>query len=241
MKYILSLLFVCLAGTTLNAQTQKDTLKLNRPVSKVYKLNDNLFWGLSAGANYSMSEYVRNESFFKMLSPHVDAEFGKHFNRWFSARVMLGYHAQRASTPEELQVYFPDAASYHFNMITAYADPMVCINRLFTRYNPTERHQFWAFAGIGGLLCFGYSSDLEQWQEVYPIDSKTNLHFSWRAGMEWHWRLSNSTSFVLRGLYASASSGYTGNQLDNNKLRHFAELSVGFNIHLGNRYGQRHF
>ncbi|MCR5820081.1 MAG: hypothetical protein K6F94_03925 [Bacteroidaceae bacterium] len=240
-RYILSVFFFGLFALPLNAQTRKDTLKLNRPVSKVYKFNDNLFWGLSGGVNYSMSEYVRKEPFFKMISVQADAEFGKHLNRWLATRIMFGYHSQQASTPEELQAYFPDAASYHFNMVSGYVDPMICLNRLFTRYNPNERHQFWFFAGVGGLLCFKYSSELEQWQAVYPIESKTKMYFSWRVGMEWQWKLSNSTSFVLRGTYASATSGYTGNQLDNNKLRHFAEISIGFNYHLGNRYGQRHF
>ncbi|MCR5180757.1 MAG: hypothetical protein K6C30_06030 [Bacteroidaceae bacterium] len=241
LRYIFSVLFVCLMASPSSAQTHKDTLKLNRPVSKVYRLNDNLFWGISAGGNYSMSEYVRNQSFFKMLSPQFDAEFGKHFNRWFAARVSLGFHSHHASTPLELQTYFPDASSYRFSMIAGYVDPMICLNHVFGRYNPERRNQFWLFGGVGGLMCFDYSNELEEWQKVYPIDTKTGLYFSWHAGLEWHHKMSNSTSLVLRGTYVSASSGYTGNHLDSERFRHSVEFSVGINVHLGNRYGQRNF
>ncbi len=238
-RFLLLLLGTVSLSST--AQTAKDTLRLNKPVPKVYKLNDNLFWGLSIGGSYSMSEYVRKEPFFKMLGPNADAEFGKHLNKRWAARVMLGYHAHQSSYPQEMIDYFPNAYSYSFSTVSGYADIMFCLDRLFTRYNPEERHQFWAFGGLGGMLSFGYSKKINDWNAYYPIDTSTKIYPAWRVGLEWHWKLSRATSFVVRGLYATTSSAYDGKKLDNGSARHFAELSVGFNVHLGNRYGQRHF
>ncbi len=242
LKQIILLLFVAIQFTIpTSAQTHKDTLKLNSPIQKVYKFNDNLFWGMTFGGSYSMSEYVRKEPFFKMLGPNVDIEFGKHLNKRWAARLMVGYHGQQSSYPQEMIDYFPSASSYHFSTISGYGDIMFCLDRLFTRYNPQERHQFWAFGGVGGMLCFGYSKKISDWNEFYSIDTSTKIYPVWRVGLEWHYKVSNSTSLVLRGLYATTNSAYDGKELDNGSARHFAEVSIGFNVHLGNRYGQRCF
>jgi len=240
LKQYLFLLIVWLVSIPLTAQTYKDTLKLNRPIQKVYKFNDNLFWGLSAGVSYPMSEDA-NGAFFKMIRPHVDFEFGKHLNKWMAARVMLGYHSQCASVPEYVKEQIPDADFYSFSMVSGYADAMFCINRLFSKYNPEERHQFWAFGGIGGMLCFGYSDKIDDWTHVYAVDTSTKIYPAWRVGLEWHWKVSRSTAFVVRGLYATTNIAYNGVKQADGGSRHFAELSIGVNMHLGNRYGQRHF
>ncbi len=240
-RYIKILCAVCLMSLPSTAQTHKDTLKLNKPVSKLYKLNDNLFWGMSAGASYSMSEFVRKEPFFTMISPHVDFEFGKHWNKWFASRVVLGYHSQRASCDSTVINYFPEAKSYTFSMVSGYFDAMFCLNRLFSHYNPEEKHQFWAFGGIGGALCFGYSSKIEEWNEYYPINTKAKVHPVWHVGLEWQYKVSKSTAFVVKGLYATTHSAYDGKELESSSSRHFVELSLGINVHLGNRYGQRCF
>ncbi len=239
--YFLLLFTACLVTLPSSAQTHKDTLKLNKPVSKIYKFNDNLFWGMSAGASYSMSEFVRKEPFFTMISPHVDFEFGKHWNKWFASRVILGYHSQRASCDSAVINYFPEAKSYSFSMVSGYLDAMFCLNRLFTPYNPEEKHQFWAFGGLGGMLSFGYSKKVEEWKDIYPINTKGKVNFAWRVGLEWQYKVSKSTSLVVKGLYATVHGAYDGHELQNSKSRHFVELSVGFNVHLGNRYGQRCF
>ncbi len=238
---ILTLLAATLLTLPSMAQTHKDTLKLNKPIQKVYKFNDNLFWGMSAGASYSMSEFVRKEPFFKMISPHVDFEFGKHWNKWFATRVMLGYHSQRASCDSTVTHYFPQAKAYTFSMISGYFDAMVCLNRLFLPYNPNEKHQFWAFGGAGGMFCFGYSKKIDQWNAVYPINTDPKVHFAWRVGLEWQYKVSKSTAFVVKGLYATTHSAYDGKELESSNSRHFVELSLGVNVHLGNRYGQRCF
>ncbi len=240
-RYFKLIYIVSLFSLSATAQTYKDTLKLNKPIPKVYKLNDNLFWGMSAGASYSMSEFVRKEPFFTMISPHVDFEFGKHWNKWLASRVVLGYHSQRASCDSTVTSYFPQAKSYSFSMVSGYFDMMICLDRLFTRYSTTEKHQLWAFGGVGGMLCFGYSKKIQEWNDVYPINTSTKIHPVWHAGLEWHYKVSKSTALVFKGLFAGTHSAYEGKELEGNKSRHFVELSIGFNVHLGNRYGQRHF
>ncbi len=244
MNYSRYFKLICLASLvslSATAQTYKDTLKLNKPIQKVYKFNDNLFWGMSVGASYSMSEFVRKEPFFTMISPHVDFEFGKHWNKWFATRVMLGYHSQRASCDSTVTSYFPQAKAYTFSMVSGYFDAMICLDRLFTRYSTTEKHQLWAFGGAGGMFCFGYSKRIEDWNEFYPINTDPKVHFAWRVGLEWQYKVSKSTSLVLRGVYATTHSAYDGKELESSSSRHFAEVSLGFNVHLGNRYGQRCF
>ncbi len=241
LRYIFLWLLAAWLVTPAAAQTHKDTLKLNRPVPKVYKFNDNLYWGMTVGTSYSMSEYARKQPFFTMLGPTVDFEFGKHFNKWFAPRVMLGYHMHRTSNPQELIQYFPNAKSYGFSTASGYLDARINLDYFFAGYNPEEKHQFWVFGGVGGMLCFGYSSRVKEWTEYYPIDTKTKLVPAWRVGLEWLWKVSRSTSFVVRGLYATTSSKFDGKELESGSARHFAEFSVGINVHLGNRYGQRHF
>lgn len=100
-KRIFYVFAACLLAMPVMSQTHKDTLWLNRPVSKVYKFKDNLFWGMSFGGSYSISEYARQQPFFKMLGPGFDIEVGKHLNKQWAARVMLGYHSQRSAFPQE--------------------------------------------------------------------------------------------------------------------------------------------
>ena len=223
------------------SQTHKDTLWLNRPVSKVYKFKDNLFWGMSFGGSYSISEYVRQQPFFKMLGPSGDIEFGKHLSKQWAARVMLGYHSQQSAFPQDVVDVYPEAAHYSFSTMGLYVDAMYCLNRLFKRYNPWERHQFWLFAGAGGILSFGYSSKMDALRDVYPINTNTKMSPACRLGVEWHWRMSNSTAFVMRGLFATTNKSFDGKEVNCGSARHFVELDVGFNVRLGNRYGQRHF
>ena len=240
-KPLLLLLAACLFAIPTRAQTHKDTLKLNRPITKVYKFNDNLFWGLNFGGTYPLSANESKEPFFKMLGPSVDFEVGKHLSRQWAARVMLGYRHRQSSCPQEVIDLYPDAQSYSFSTISGYADLMFCLDRLFTKYSLKERHQFWAFAGAGGLFAFGYSNKVHNWEALYPIDTRFKAHPAWRVGLEWHWKVSNSTSMVVRGLYANTNSSFGGKIVNTGGINQFAELSIGFNVHLGNRYGQRHF
>lgn len=230
------------------SQTHKDTLWLNRPVPKVYKFGDNLFWGMSFGGSYSISEYARQQSFFKMLGPGFDFEFGKHLSRQWAARVMLGYHSRQSAFPQEIIDLYPKTNHYSFSTIGLNVDVMFCLDRLFKRYNPRERHQFWLFAGVGGMFAFGYSSklsglkdDVNYPMDIYPINSKAKIYPACRVGLEWHWRIANSTSLVLRGLYGITNKALDGKEFNSGSAGHFAELSIGFNVRLSNRYGQRHF
>ena len=243
-KRIFYVFAACLLAMPVMSQTHKDTLWLNRPVSKVYKFKDNLFWGMSFGGSYSISEYARQQPFFKMLGPGFDIEVGKHLNKQWAARVMLGYHSQRSAFPQETIDLSPDEAksySYSFSTLGLYIDLMYCMNRWFKSYNPREKHQFWLFAGAGGLLSFGYSSKMDEWKDAYPINTKAKFSPACRLGVEWHWRMSNSTAFVMRGLFATTNKSFDGKEVNCGSARHFVELDVGFNVRLGNRYGQRHF
>ena len=240
-KPLLLLLAACLFAIPMRAQTHKDTLALNRPITRVYKFNDNLFWGLNVGGTYSLSEDVRKEPFFKMLGPSVDFEVGKHLSRQWAARVMLGYRNHQLSCPQDVVDLFPDASSYKFSSISGYADLMFCLDRLFTKYSLKERHQFWLFAGLGGQMAFGYSGKVNDWAEYYPINTKAKIHPAAHAGLEWHCKMGSSTSLVVRGLYGITNNSLGGKPIDTKGIGSFAELSIGFNVHLGNRYGQRHF
>lgn len=238
---ILSFLCACLLAMPLMSQTHRDTLWLNRPVSKFYKFSDNLFWGTSFGGSYSFSEYVRKEAFFKMLGPGVDFEFGKHLSRQWAARVMLGYHSYQSSFPKEVVDKYPEAYHYSFSTIGGYLDAMYCLNRLFRPYNPGKRNLFWFFFGAGGMVSFGYAGKMNEWKDAWPIDNGAGIYPACRVGIEWHRRVSRGTSVLLRGLFATTNSAFDGKVQNCGSARHFVELSVGFRVGLPNRYGQRHF
>ena len=248
LRKLLCVFAACMLVMPVMSQTHKDTLWLNRPVPKVYKFGDNLFWGMSFGGSYSISEYARKQSFFKMLGPGFDFEFGKHLSRQWAARVMLGYHSRQSAFPQEIIDLYPKTNHYSFSTIGLNVDVMFCLDRLFKRYNPWERHQFWLFAGVGGMFAFGYSSklsglkdDITYPMDIYPINSKAKIYPACRVGLEWHWRIANSTSLVLRGLYGITNKALDGKEFNSGSAGHFAELSIGFNVRLSNRYGQRHF
>ena len=248
LRKLLCVFAACMLVMPVMSQTHKDTLWLNRPVPKVYKFGDNLFWGMSFGGSYSISEYARQQSFFKMLGPGFDFEFGKHLSRQWAARVMLGYHSRQSAFPQEIIDLYPKTNHYSFSTIGLNVDVMFCLDRLFKRYNPMERHQFWLFAGVGGMFAFGYSSklsglkdDITYPMDTYPINSKAKIYPACRVGLEWHWRIANSTSLVLRGLYGITNKALDGKEFNSGSAGHFAELSIGFNVRLSNRYGQRHF
>lgn len=241
LRKLLCVFAACMLVMPVMSQTHKDTLWLNRPVPKVYKFGDNLFWGMSFGGNYSISEYVRQQPFFKMLGPSFDLEFGKHLNKQWATRVMLGYHSHQSAFPQDVVDLFPEAKHYSFSNLGMYIDLMYCMNRWFKRYNPREKHQFWLFVGAGGIFSFGYSSKLDALRDAYPINTKAKFSPACRLGVEWQWRTSNSTSFIVRGLFATTNKGFDGKEVNCGSARHFVELDVGFNVRLSNRYGQRHF
>jgi len=183
-----------------------------------------------------------------MLGPGFDFEFGKHLSRQWAARVMLGYHSRQSAFPQEIIDLYPKTNHYSFSTIGLNVDVMFCLDRLFKRYNPWERHQFWLFAGVGGMFAVGYSSklsglkdDITYPMDTYPINSKAKIYPACRVGLEWHWRIANSTAVVLRGLYGITNKALDGKEFNSGTAGHFAELSVGFNVRLSNRYGQRHF
>ena len=116
-EYIIVLLLCCMSApvwsqdgeqAAVSTREQRELNKiLNTPVPHKYKFWDNLFFGGSFGANYSLSEYVRQENFFKMLRPQVDLSFGKYMNKSIAMRVGFFFMSQEASIPQDpLEITF---------------------------------------------------------------------------------------------------------------------------------------
>ena len=228
--------------TALNTREQRELNKiLNTPVPHKYKFWDNLFFGGSLGANYSLSEYVRQENFFKMLRPQVDLTFGKYMNKSIALRAGLFFMSQEASIPQDAQTLLKEVGNYepyNFCMIGAKIDFMFCLNRIVRRYRPDERFRLWAVAGVDGFRTFGFQSKVKEWDEYYPIEHGGKWHPSLHAGVEAHLRRGDHYSLVFSGLWHAAPSSYNGQPLEDKTFRNFVSVNIGFIYRFTNSKGE---
>ena len=250
-EYIIVLLLCCMSApvwsqdgeqAAVSTREQRELNKiLNTPVPHKYKFWDNLFFGGSFGANYSLSEYVRQENFFKMLRPQVDLSFGKYMNKSIAMRVGFFFMSQEASIPQDAQNLLKDIGNYepyNFCMAGAKLDFMFNLNRLVRRYRPNERFSLWAVAGVDGFRTFGFQSKVKKWDEYYPIEHGGKWNGSLHAGLEAHLRRGDHYSLVFSGLWHAAPSGYNGQPLDNKTFRNFVSVNIGFIYRFTNSKGE---
>lgn len=250
-EYIIVLLLCCMSApvwsqdgeqAAVSTREQRELNKiLNTPVPHKYKFWDNLFFGGSFGANYSLSEYVRQENFFKMLRPQVDLSFGKYMNKSIAMRVGLFFMSQEASIPQDAQNLLKDIGNYepyNFCMVGAKLDFMFNLNRLVRRYRPNERFSLWAVAGVDCFRTFGFQSKVKEWYEYYPIEHGGKWNGSLHAGLEAHLRRGDHYSLVFSGLWHAAPSGYNGQPLDNKTFRNFVSVNIGFIYRFTNSKGE---
>lgn len=250
-EYIIVLLLCCMSApvwsqdgeqAAVSTREQRELNKiLNTPVPHKYKFWDNLFFGGSFGANYSLSEYVRQENFFKMLRPQVDLSFGKYMNKSIAMRVGFFFMSQEASIPQDAQNLLKDIGNYepyNFCMAGAKLDFMFNLNRLVRRYRPNERFSLWAVAGVDCFRTFGFQSKVKEWDEYYPIEHGGKWNGSLHAGLEAHLRRGDHYSLVFSGLWHAAPSGYNGQPLDNKTFRNFVSVNIGFIYRFTNSKGE---
>lgn len=214
---------------------------LHAPVQHKYKFWDNLFFGSSIGLNYSMSEYVRQENFIKMLRPQVDMWFGKHFNKAFAMRAGLWVMSQEASIPMELQTMMKDRADYepyNFCMAGAKADVMYNLNRIFTYYSHNEPFRLWLVAGIDGFRSFAFQNKVEDWDIIYPIEHDGKWCGGVHYGIEAQLRQSDHYSLIFSGMWHHTSSSYNGQPLRSGSDRNYLTLNVGFVYRFTNSKGE---
>ena len=214
---------------------------LNKPVPHKYKFRDNLFFGVSAGVNYSMSEYVRQENFFKMLRPQVDMTFGKYMNKSIALRTGLFFMSQEASIPQDVQTIMKDFGNYepyNFFMMGAKIDFMYNLNRIFKPYRYDEPFSLWAVAGVDGFRTFGFQNKVKEWDEYYPIEHGGRWNAGMHAGMEVQLRSGDHYSMVFSAIWHSASNGHNGQPLENKSLRNFVSINIGFIYRFINSKGE---
>lgn len=203
-----------------------------RKVRRPYRFSDNLFMGMSAGINRTLSAEATNRAFFPMVRPNAEIYLGKYFTPWISASLNLGYAMQQEVLP------VPVDTTYAFHSITLSLEGQLCLNRLFTRYNDTEKVLVYALAGAGMQSSFGFDKNDKQISQFVNTDT----HFAplFHAGAMIEWKATEKTSLILRGLWKtgldSKLCGLSGDHRHQN-----VELSIGFIKRLTNHYASRSF
>lgn len=222
---ILALLLVSSAiCPDLYAQEPLKTSDL-RKIKRPYRFSDNIFMGVSAGVNRSLSPEARERSFFPVVRPSAEFFVGKYFTPWISASLNLGYAMQNESLP------MPIDTTYSFHSIALSLEGQLCLNRLFTRYNTKERFLVYAIGGIGIQSAFAYGS---------IIDKKFVFAPSFRAGAMFEWRASEKTSVILRGTWnGSFNKAICG--IENGHDHRGMDVSIGIVRRLPNHYASRSF
>jgi len=214
---------------------------INAPVQHKYKFWDNLFFGASIGINYSMSEYVRQERFFKMLRPQVDFWLGKHFSKAIALRAGLWFMSQEASIPKELQTMMEDRGNfepYNFCMMGAKTDLMYSLNRIFKSYNYNERFRLWLVAGIDGFRSFAFQKKVQEWENVFPIEHNSKWCVGGHAGFEAQLRQGDHYSLIFSGLWHHTSGSYNGQPLSDGGGRSYLTFNFGFVYRFTNSKGE---
>lgn len=245
---LMSLLALLFTYTSVYAQTQSVHQKRERAavaidcdtaltsdlriVRRPYKMSDNIFWGMDFKANRSLSPEVRQKPFFKMVRPGAEFMFGKYFTPWISASLNLGYNMQQESMLEPFET-----ESYSFHSVSLSLEGQLCLNRLFTRYNPEERFRIYALAGAGIQTAFAYHETNSL--AMTMVDDK--FHFSplFHTGAMLEWRVSDGACVTLRGIWTMDTSRICG--LGDSHRHEGLDISIGFIRRMPNHYASRAF
>lgn len=243
MQLLKSLFVICglAVSLTCSAQTAKDTIQLNKPVPHKYKFVDNLFFGGSIGINYSMSEYVREEKFFRMLRPQIDINIGKYMNKYIALRTGLYLMSQEASIPQDVQELMKNYKGYepyNFMMLGAKADFMFNMNRIFKRYRYDEPFSVWAVGGLEGFRTMGFQKKVKDWDYYYPINYKSKWLGGGHLGLEFQVRSGDHYSLTFAGLWHCTTSSYNGQPLSKGGSRNYVTFDIGFVYRFINSKGE---
>lgn len=246
-RKIATLLVLLMAGWVASYGETADEY-LNRPVHHKYRFTDNTFFTASAGVNLAMSDYVLKDKPVSALRPQVDIYYGKHLTKWFAARAGLGFLCQRAGVPKQAQNLRPDyCMPYSFGISSVKLDAMFCLDRIFTRYNPQERFQLWAFGGVGAAHTFEFQDKVVDYYYHMTVDSRGHFYGTWHAGLEGQWRVSDHCSVLLSGTWHWMSGDYNGaRNFDGSSMqaglcRNYATLNLGIVYRFTNQYGKTYF
>lgn len=203
-----------------------------RKVRRPYRFSDNLFMGMSAGINRPFSAQADNRAFFPMVRPNAEFHLGKYFTPWISASLNLGYAMQQEVLP------VPVDTTYAFHSIALSLEGQLCLNRLFTRYNDTEKVLVYALAGAGMQSTFGFDKKDNLISQVVNTDT----HFAplFHAGAMIEWKTTEKTSLILRGLWKTGLDGKLCGLAGDHRHQN-VEFSIGFIKRLPNHYASRSF
>ena len=203
-----------------------------RKVRRPYRFSDNLFMGMSAGINRPFSAQADKRAFFPMVRPNAEFHLGKYFTPWISASLNLGYAMQQEVLP------VPVDTTYAFHSIALSLEGQLCLNRLFTRYNDTEKVLVYALSGAGMQSTFGFDKKDNLISQVVNTDT----HFAplFHAGAMIEWKTTEKTSLILRGLWKTGLDGKLCGLAGDHRHQN-VELSIGFIKRLPNHYASRSF
>lgn len=202
-----------------------------RKVKRPYKFSDNLYWGINFIANRSLSADAREQSFFPMIRPGIEFTFGKYFSPWISAGVDLGYLMQQESMSSAL------GKDFTFHSVALSVEGQICLNRLFTRYHANERFMAYAIGSAGLQSTIAYQKIDSIFRPFVEDEFRVSPLF--RVGGMFEFRVSESISLSLRGLWTTSTASTCG--LVGNHKHSGMEVSLGIISRLPNHYASRSF
>lgn len=203
-----------------------------RIVRRPYRLSDNLYWGINATGFHPIITQPCKYDFLQTLRPGGEFVFGKYFTPWVSAGICIGYSLQNEYSPSLL-----DGFTYTYHTAAATLEGQLCLNRLFSRYNPREKFSCYAVAGGGIQSAFAYKDYLKEMPLI--LDAGTKFSPYYRAGLMLEWHTSEKYSITTRGLWSATTKPICG--LIGDHRHNGLEISLGFVCRLANHYAARTF
>lgn len=132
-KLLFSLVAFTLVATSASAQEK---------VIEKAKFSDNWFIQAQGGASYTFSEYYRDASFGKLITPQVALSFGKHFTPVFGLRAQVAGWESKSKYPAINRDY------YKHKYIQGSLDAMWNLTNIFGKYDPSRAVDVYGFVGL---------------------------------------------------------------------------------------------
>lgn len=184
-KLLFSVVALTLMATSASAQEK---------VIEKAKFSDNWFIQAQGGASYTFSEYYRDGSFGKLITPQVALSFGKHFTPVFGLRAQVAGWESKSKYPAKDDYY-------KHKYIQGSLDGMWNLTNIFGEYNPNRAVDFYGFVGLAFVHGKSNNSvNINEGRDPQEFDkkgvNKSNMVLP-RLGFQLDYHVSNVVSLNL--------------------------------------------
>lgn len=182
---------------------------------KNYGFGDNWFLQGQVGASYTFSEFHKETSFGKLLTPHVAISVGKFFSPIAGARLQVGGWESKSYSPLRNN-------TYKYNYLQTSLDGLLNLTNVFSKYQGDRPFNLY------GILGLAYVHNFKEGDYNVPTQNSIVP----RVGLQGDFRLTNDLSLNLEAtgnLMNDNFNGIVGDAKNDGTLNVLLGLTYRFN------------